>query len=136
MKPLNCLAKRDLLAAAKFDADEVREYGREYMEQERYGEAFEFFRKIDDRENISAVKSAVIRIGDSEVLWRIAHRFPELVSQSDWKSCAGYAMSMEKHRSAAFAFAKAGDEAGKAEAEKHFNQPSSPAEPPAAPRPE
>jgi hypothetical protein len=136
MKPLDSLGKRDLLAAAKFDAEEVREYAREFLEQERYGEAFEFFWKLRDDEGLATVKSAVIRVGDPEVLWRIEHRKPEAVSAEDWKRCANSAMSLEKFRSAAYAFGRAGDEAGKAGAEKRFSPPSSPPEPAAAPRPE
>jgi len=135
MKPLDSLAKRDLLAAAKFDAEEVRQYAREFLEQEHYGEAFEFFWKIRDDEGIAAVKSAVVRLGDPEVLWRIEHLKPEAVSEEDWGNCARSAMQLEKFRSAAYAFGRAGDEAGKAEAEKAFSLPSSPQGPSAAPRP-
>jgi hypothetical protein len=136
MKPLDSLSKRDLVAAKKFDAEEVRQYAREFLEQERFGDAFEFFRKLEDGEGIAAVKSAVIRVGDPEVLWRIEHFDRGLVSREDWIACGRSAMHIKKFRSAAYAFSRAGDEAGVAEAEKAFNPPLLPPESPGGPAPE
>lgn len=125
MKPLNSLGKRDLLAAKKFDPEIVRAYGEDYFQQERYGEAFEFFRKIGDAEGIRRVKQQAAEMGDPELLWRIANMDAQQVSSADWSQCGEGALRLEKYRSAAFAFARAGYEARRAEAERHF-MPESP----------
>lgn len=107
MKPLNSLTKRDLLASRKFNRDEIRSYGEEYFAQERFGEAFEFYRKIDDRECIRKVKRVVVEIGDPEVLWRIQQSFGEEVGDADWVECGDNAMKLAKYRSAAYCYERA-----------------------------
>jgi hypothetical protein len=42
MKPLNSLNKRDLVAAKKFDPDDVRAYAEQFFSEDRFGDAFEF----------------------------------------------------------------------------------------------
>jgi len=133
MKPLDSIAKRDLLAAAKFDPDEVRAYADQFFSEERYGDAFEFYRKLDDRESVRRVKEAVIGLGDPEVLWRVEHTYPEEVCRDDWLACGESAMKMGKYRSAAFAFERAGDRKRQAEAEKRFRPASAEAESPEPP---
>ena len=133
MRPLNSLTKRDLLAAKKFDADEVRLYAEEHFEAERLGDAFELFAKIKDRDGVTKIRDLAIRQGDPEVLWRIAHREPDLVSKSDWETCGKSAMHMKKHRSALFAFQRAGNEELVTQAEKAVNPDAAPPQPPPAP---
>jgi len=133
MKPLDSLAKRDLLAAKKFDADTVRQYAEDFFAQERFGDAVEFYWKIHDREGLSKVKEAVIRQGDVEVLWRIEHRDPAMVSRSEWIACGQSAMEMKKYRAAVYAFQRAGDEERLAAARNAISPSSAPPEQPPAP---
>ena len=110
MKPLDSIAKRDLLAATKFQPDEVRAYAQEFLAQERHGDAFEFFRKLGDEEGIRKVKEAALRLGDPELLWRIERADRSAVTRDDWLRCGENAMEMGKFRSAAYAFGHVGDE--------------------------
>lgn len=116
MKPLTSLEKRDLLAARKFNAGEVRAYGDEFFKLERYGEAFEFYRKVNDRDCVRKIKDVAIQIGDPEVLWRIQQYDGSLVSNDDWTACGDNAMKLGKYRSAEYCYQKTGNETKRAEA--------------------
>ncbi len=109
MKPLNSLTKRDLLAAKKFDPDDVRAYAEQFFSEERFGDAFEFYRKLGDEEGILKVKKAAIELGDPELLWRVEHYNPARVAREDWLRCGEQAMSLGKHRSAAYVFRRIGE---------------------------
>ena len=128
MKPLHSLAKRDLLAAKKFDPEDVRAYADDFLAQERYGDAFEFYRKLDDAPAIRKLKDAVIKAADTEVLWRIEHADREAVAREDWLACGRSALAADKFRCAAFAFRHAGYDEQLAEAESHFKPPEEQAE--------
>lgn len=118
MRPLDSLAKRDLLAAKKFDPQQLRAYAEEFFSQERYGDAFEFFRKLQDREGMLRVKQAAMELGDHELLWRIAHAEAALVTRDDWLRCGEKAMARGKFRSALYVFERLGDAERVAAAQK------------------
>ena len=128
MKPLDCLEKRDLLAAKKFDPDIVREYAEEFFNEGLYGDAFAFFGKIEDRKGIERVKRASVEEGNPEILWRIEHADRSMIEKSDWQACGEAAMRQERFRNAAFAFRKSGDAARQAKAEAEFMPPPEEAE--------
>jgi hypothetical protein len=120
MKPLNSLAKRDLLAAKKFDPDDVRAYAEQFFSEDRFGDAFELYRKLDDEDGILKIKKAALELADPELLWRIEHHRPERVTREDWLRCGEQAMSLGKHRSAAYVFRRIGETERLAAAEKEF----------------
>ncbi len=120
MKPLNSLAKRDLVAAKKFDPEVVRAYAEQFFSEDRFGDAFEFYRKLGDEEGILKVKKAAVELGDPELLWRVEHYNPARVAREDWLRCGEQAMSQGKHRSAAYIFRRIGEAGRLAEAEKEF----------------
>lgn len=124
MKTLNALTKRDMLASKKFDAEELRAYGEEYFAEERYGDAFEFYRKAGDRDGVQRVKEAIIALCDVELLWRIEHTMPDVVSKEDWSRCGEKGMELGKFRNAAYAFRHIGDAEREAAAEKEFPKPA------------
>jgi len=124
MRPLLSLAKRDLLAASKYDPEKVRAYADQFFSEERYGDALEFYRKLGDREGMLKVKKASMDLGDPELLWRIEHADGTLVGREDWVQCGDRAMALGKHRSAAYIFQRIGDEDRLAAAEKEFKPPS------------
>jgi len=139
MKPLDSLTKRDLLAAKKFDPDDLRAHAEQYFSEDRFGDAFEFYRKLDDEDGILKIKKVALDLGDPELLWRIEHYNPALVAREDWLRCGEQAMSLGKHRSAAYVFRRIGEAGRLAEAEKEF-KPAPPAgeeepQPPEKPRP-
>jgi hypothetical protein len=124
-----------LLAAKKFDPDSVREYADEFLAQDRFGDAFEFYRKLDDRDGILKVKKSAIEVGDPEVLWRIEHYNSALVSREEWLQCGEQAMKMGKHRSAAYVFRRTGEAERLAEAEKEFKPAAAAPQSPEGQRP-
>ena len=123
MKPLTVLAKRDLLAAEKFDSDEVLEYANDFFEQELYGDALEFYRKLGDNKGVERVMHKAVETGDAEILWRIARYNKALITLSHWEQCGDQAMRNQKYRDAAFAFKRAGKDEKRARAEREFLPP-------------
>ena len=123
MKPLDSIAKRDLLAAEKFDPEAVKAYADTFLSEERHGDALAFYIKIEDVADIQKVKEAAIRLGNPDILWQV-HNNREAVSQKDWLACGKNAMRLEKFRSAAFVFERIGEAELLAEAEKEFRPPS------------
>jgi hypothetical protein len=120
MKPLNSLTKRDLLAAKKFDPDDVRACAEQFFSEDRFGDAFEFYRKLDDEDGILKIKKAALELADPELLWRIEHHNPARVAREDWLRCGEQAMSLGKYRSAAYVFRRIGETERLAAAEKEF----------------
>ena len=135
MKPLNSLTKRDLLAAKKFAPDDVRAYADQFFSEDRFGDAFEFYRKLDDEEGILKVKKVAIELGDPELLWRIEHHNPARVAREDWLRCGEQAMSLGMYHSAAYVFRRIGEAGRLAEAEKAFKPAAEAPQSPEGPRP-
>ena len=135
MKPLNSLAKRDLLAAQSFDPEELLAYAEQCYSEGKFGDAFEFYRKLKNRDGLLKVKKATMDIGDSEVLWRIEHTAPDLVAREDWSRCGEKAMELGKHRSAAYAFERIGDAERLAAAQREFKPPAEAPPSPGSPPP-
>ena len=120
MEPLDSIEKRDLLAAAKFSPEAVREHAQDFFARGQYGDAFEFFRKLHDMNGVRQVKDAVIEAGDPEILWRIERAYPQEIGKEDWGQCGRNAMQAGKFRSAAYIFERIGDAESLAAAEKEF----------------
>ena len=120
MKSLDSIAKRDLLASERFNADDVRAYGDDYYEAGRYGEAFSFYSKAKDVDGVRRVMEASICEGEPDVLWSIERAWPDVVSAEDWNRCGENAMRMGKFRAAAYVFERTGNADALAEAEKAF----------------
>lgn len=120
MKPLDSIAKRDLLAATKFNAENVRAYAEDFLKEGRHGDAFAFYRKLNDTDGVRRVTEAAIREAEPEVLWSVQKAYPDMISRQNWAQCGENAMKMGKLRSAAYVFERIGDAARLAEAEKGF----------------
>ena len=123
MKPLDVLAKRDLLAKENFNRDEVQQYADEFFEQELFGDALELYRKLGDRQGLERVKRKAIETGEGELLWRISHYNKELMTAAEWEQCGDQAIKNEKYRDAAFAFKRADNDEKRARAEMEFMPP-------------
>lgn len=130
MNTLDSLKKRDLLAAPKFNPADMREYAEDYFAQERYGEAFAFFRKAADKPGVARVKAKAVELGDPELLWQIEHSDRDGVSREDWQACAANAEKAGKFRSAHYCFQRLGDAEKASALEAQFTAPTSPASPP------
>jgi len=126
MKPLHSLAKRDLLAAQKFDPDQLRAYADDFLAQERYGDALAFYAKLKDQDGIRRVKEAAIELGNPDVLWQVEREDRQGVTRDDWTACGDSAMKLGKFRSAAYIFERIGDSEKLAAAQKEFQPPSPP----------
>jgi len=120
MKPLDSLAKRDLLAAEKFDPEEIRERADAFFADKRYSDALDFYQKLSDKNGVRRIKEAAIVLGNTDLLWRIEHRDEESVTKADWTACGEGAMRLEKFRAAAYAFERAGNAERLAAAEREF----------------
>lgn len=120
MKPLDSLAKRDLLAAEKFDAETVKGYADEFLAQGQHGDAFAFYRKLDDEAGIRRVMAAAVAEAETDVLWLAERYYPEIMTREQWARCGENAMGLEKFRCAAYVFERIGDAARLAEAGKAF----------------
>jgi hypothetical protein len=120
MKPLNSITKRDMLAATKFKIETIRAYGAEFLDEGRLGDAFEFFRKADDQSGVRKTLKRAVSASDTDLIWRIEKVYPDLVEKSHWIECGEEAMTAEKFRVAAYAFAHVRSEELQAKAEKEF----------------
>ena len=130
MKPLDSLAKRDLLASQKFDPDLVKGYADDFLSQKRYGDALAFYIKIRDEAGIRKVKEAAVRLGNPDLLWQVEHEDRDAVTRKDWVACGDHAMRLGKFRSAAYVFERISDEEKLAVAEQEFKDaPSDEAKP-------
>lgn len=129
MKTLDSLKKRDLLAAQKFTPADMREYGEDYFSQERYGEAFAFFRKAGDKEGVRRVKAKAVENGDPELLWQIEHADREDVAREDWLACGVNGEKAGKLRSAHYCFQRIGEAEKAAAVEAQFTPSTTPATP-------
>ena len=120
MKPLDSLAKRDLLAARKYNPDTVRAYADQFLQQELYGDAFAFYQKLSDEEGVRRVMNAAVEQAETDVLWLIERAYPKLMTREQWTKCGENAMRMGKYRCAAYVFRRIGDDARLTRAEKNF----------------
>jgi len=120
MKPLDSLAKRDLLAARKYNPETVRAYAEEFLQRELYGDAFAFYHKLKDEEGVRRVMNAAVEQAETDVLWLIERAYPKLMTREQWARCGENAVRMGKYRCAAYAFRRIGDAARLAQAEKTF----------------
>lgn len=124
MKPLDSIAKRDLLASQKFDPDLVKGYADDFLSQERYGDALAFYIKIRDDAGIRKVKEAAVRLGNPDLLWQVEHEDRDAVTRKDWVACGDHAMRLGKFRSATYVFERIGDPEKLAAAEREFKAAS------------
>lgn len=120
MKPLDSLAKRDLLAAEKFAPETILGYADEFLAHGHHGDAFAFFRKLNDENGIRRVMEAAIADAETDVLWLVERYYPEMMTREQWARCGENAMCQEKFRCAAYVFERIGDTARLSEAEKTF----------------
>lgn len=120
MKPLDSLAKRDLLAADKFDPETILGYADEFLANGHNGDAFAFFRKLNDEKGVHRVMEAAIADSETDILWLIERYYPEIMTREQWARCGENAMRQEKFRCAAYVFERIRDTARLAEAEKKF----------------
>ncbi len=127
MKTLDSLRKRDLLASAKFDAAQVRAYAEDYFAQERFGEAFAFFRKAGEKEGVRRCKARAIELGDPELLWQIEHADRSEVTREDWLACGEKAEGMGKLRNALYVYERLGETARAEALRAQINPPTAPA---------
>ena len=85
--PLNALTKRDLLAAQKFDPDEVRQAAEAFFEDKLYSDALEFYAKLQDAAGLDRIKRVAIEMGNPELMWRLANYARDRVTKQDWSAC-------------------------------------------------
>jgi hypothetical protein len=86
--PTHYLKKRDTLHSEKSTPAMLSKIGREFLLQERYSDALDFFEKARDTENIKEIKRIALERGDTFLLARLERFDRTLVSRADWDSAA------------------------------------------------
>jgi hypothetical protein len=86
--PTHYLKKRDTLHSEKSAPATLSKIGREFLLQERYSDALDFFEKARDTENIKEIKRIALERGDTFLLARLERFDRTLVSRADWDAAA------------------------------------------------
>ncbi|MDA1142963.1 MAG: hypothetical protein O3B01_30750 [Planctomycetota bacterium] len=100
--------KRDILYGENTDPAELSDLGRQYLADERFWEAVEFFYRAKDNAGIAEVKNAGIEMADSYLLQRLEKLETGDVTEADWLSLAENALAAEKFRDAIEGFERGG----------------------------
>ncbi|MDP6116494.1 MAG: hypothetical protein QGF00_11700 [Planctomycetota bacterium] len=100
--------KRDILYGDSTDPEELSELGGQYLAEERFWEAVEFYDAAKDDTGIAKVKNAGIEMADSYLLRRLEKMEIGNVTESDWLSLAENALTAEKIRDAIEGFERGG----------------------------
>jgi len=100
--------KRDILYGDDTDPAELSDLGRQYLAEERFWEAVEFFDRAKDDTGIADVKTAGIELADSYLLRRLEKMEIGDVTEADWLSLAENGLAAEKVRDAIEGFERGG----------------------------
>jgi hypothetical protein len=100
--PTNYIKKRDLLHSEKTSADTHLRIGREFLAQERYSDALDFFEKSKDIEAIKQIKKIALDHGDTFLLARLDRFDRNLLTREDWDQAARKAESLGRASMANF----------------------------------
>lgn len=101
--PTHYLAKRDLLYHPRSSPAALSAVGREFLSQEAFSDALDFFERAQDRDGIAHIKRLALERGDTFLLARL-ERFDRLsVAEADWKEAARVARAQGMESMAAFA---------------------------------
>ena len=101
--PTHYLKKRDLLHGARTPPATLTSVGREFLEQECYSDALDFFEKARDEEGLAEIKRTALKKGDSFLLARLERFDRTRVGPEDWKQAAEQARKNGMESMAVFA---------------------------------
>jgi hypothetical protein len=119
---LSCLKKRDLIQEAGENTEALRRLGRDYMSQDRFLEALEFFEASQDREGMERLREKGLEEGDP-FLYRQACKLLKVNSDpADWHRIGEKALAAGRYQQALAAFKFKSDEARVQEIENLINE--------------
>jgi hypothetical protein len=119
---LSCLKKRDLIQAAGENTEALRRLGRDYMSQDRFLEALEFFEASQDREGMERLRENGLEEGDP-FLYRQACKLLKVnPDPADWHQIGEKALAAGRYQQALAAFKFKPDEARVQEIENLINE--------------
>jgi tetratricopeptide (TPR) repeat protein len=119
---LNCLKKRDLIQDAGENTEALRRLGRDYMSQDRFLEALEFFEASQDREGMERLREKGLEEGDP-FLYRQACKLLKVnPDPADWHQIGEKALAAGRYQQALAAFKSKSDEARVQEIENLINE--------------
>ncbi|MCZ7647684.1 MAG: hypothetical protein M5U26_20915 [Planctomycetota bacterium] len=101
--PQHYLRKRDLLWDPRSSPQTLSGVAREFMAQERYSDALDFYQHAKDEQGIAEIKRIALEQGDSFLLSRLSRFDRTLVTEDDWKRVESAAMKRNSPSMAAFA---------------------------------
>ncbi len=109
-KILSCLKKRDLLHNPHISAEELAQYGWEYLKQDRPVDALDFFEKAQNQEGIQRVREWSLEQGDPFLLQQTSKILKEQVPEDSWRKIGEKAKAAGRHQQALTAFKAVADE--------------------------
>ena len=109
-KILTCLKKRDLLHDQGISGDELVQYGREYLKQDRPVDALDFFEKAQDLEGIRQIREWGIGKGDPFLLQQTTRLLKEPAPEGSWRKIGEKALADGRYQQALVAFKALADE--------------------------
>jgi hypothetical protein len=109
-KILSCLKKRDLLHDPGIGGEELAQYGREYLKQDRPIDALDFFEKAQNLEGIRQIREWGIEQGDPFLLQQTSKMLKEPAPEGTWKKIGEKALAEGRYHQALVAFKALADE--------------------------
>lgn len=123
--PTNYIKKRDLLHSQSSSPGVLSRTGKDFLAQERYSDALDFFEKANDNDGIAEIKKIALASGDTFLLARLDRFNAKWVTLDDWQAAASKAESSGRSSMARFVARKFAPPAGTAAAAKPAELPGS-----------
>ncbi|GMV79716.1 MAG: hypothetical protein AMXMBFR7_09000 [Planctomycetota bacterium] len=83
--PTHYLKKRDALWNPRASKTELSAHARDFLRQERYSDALDFFQHAQDEQGLAEIKAYALQTGDTFLLGRLYRFDKALVTEADWK---------------------------------------------------
>jgi hypothetical protein len=107
---VSCLKKRDLLHNPQVTADQLSQYGREYLNEARLVDALNFFEKGQHLEGIRQIRERSIEEGDPLLLQQTCKILKENAPEEAWRKVGEKALADGRFQQAMTAFKAIQDE--------------------------
>jgi len=91
-------------------ADELAQYGWEYLKQDRPVDALDFFEKAQNWEGIRRIREWSLEQGDPFLLQQTSKMLKEQVPEDSWRKVGEKAKAAGRHQQALMAFKAIADE--------------------------
>jgi hypothetical protein len=109
-KIVSCLKKRDLLHNPQVTPDQLSQYGRGYLGEDRLVDALNFFEKAQDLEGVRQIRERSIEEGEPLLLQQTCKLLKENAPEEAWRKVGEKALSDGRFQQAITAFKAIQDE--------------------------